>query len=247
MPGFGMEWSLNMKLVQKALACAIVIAASATAALAQLPVNRPVDLTNVNPGAASAEFSTYNSAIVPTTVADSFTLPVTVPGDKNLVSTLKVYGYATDLSSVFNPTSLTNFEINFLDNASGVPGSVIATRSFTAATSSSFVGNTAGAGSVPVYELAFDFSSNRVDLGNGGTFWLSFGASDPGNAIFVWNLAGSNPLNSAFKFGAGGWQSDPNNYAFQINGDFEAIPEPATMSVLALAAWLKSRRKSKKA
>lgn len=52
--------------------------------------------------------------------------------------------------------------------------------------------------------------------------------------------------------GWGYFRGAVDNITFGFNGanttyNFEAVPEPATMSILALAAWLKSRKKAKKA
>lgn len=229
----------------------VALAALSTFAFGQFSIDQPVDLTNSAIAAGSDTFSSNGTAGSQTTVADDFSITVD-PFTIYAIETVTVYGFATSGLAQVPLTALTSVELNIFTNNSGVPSmSPFASVSMLptdARISTSLAGNNSG---FDIYKIDIDLSATPINLSNGGDYWLNFGGDNGAfGTTFAWaytNGTNGNAFSTAKT--SGGWsdwtQSNSSDLAWEINGSTEAVPEPATLSLIALAAFLK-RRKAKK-
>ena len=136
----------------------------------------------------------------------------------------------------------------YADNA-GTPGAILYSGTATPYS----VADDPAAGCCGLQEgLQLDFLAGAIPLAGGTTYHLGLhnGPLTVTNGLFFWSTTNGNGsptgLRQASPFGSSGWVDTGNEHAFQLFGEPESVPEPATFGLLGagllgLAAFARRR------
>jgi hypothetical protein len=218
---------MNKLAILAGLAVASASIASADVLWSQLP--------NSPNGYWADGFSTNGSQFYAQSTADNFTL-----AQQSDITLFRFWGSSENF--VFDDlTNFSDWDIYIFDSAfNTVASGQIPKAAFTITPT----GNSNINGGI---EYMFELAVSPITLAAGDyRFHMGSINVSPGDDAFVWSLADADGNVYLNEFDGNGWITDPDDVAFEIEG--QPVPEPATVVALSLGAvGLLARRRRKSA
>jgi hypothetical protein len=206
-------------------------------------VGVPAEAAVIFDGGAPDQYATFygDTTYDFSEVAESFVLS----GGSNTITDVHWWGACSTPSNEGVECPAGDFTLAVYDDASGSPGTVVATFSVDGAQTST--GNLIG-GIYPEYSYSADIAALTLDAG--ATYWL--GISDATSADVIWGWETTDPVDGGDHYQrlSGNWIDIPfNNLAFNLTGTTvtNGVPEPATLgffgaALAGLGAFRRRRR-----
>src|SRR6185437_14075486 len=132
------------------------------------------------------------------------------------------------------------FTLNFYNNASGLPSSLISSYNVGSA-HQTLTGNAISLVLIPEYSYSANIPA--LTLAAGTPYWLGISDSATTDVTWGWETTSTVHDSAHAQFcndpdtcaSGGGWESEPNDVAFNLTSrEVSAVPEPGTLTLLGM-------------